>query len=651
MTEFCKLERFPLGAITAKGFLEDQMKRGKDGICGHLHELEKEMIADPFIKKSHVPAWKEENQLGWGAEISGNYWTGYIQFAYTLGDKEMIAVAENWVNEMIKKQRADGYLGTYREESANPYEDYNAWGTACAMRGLIAFYEATGREDVLDAVYRCMLWFCDTWAGEKKTCYVGQYIIEPMIFVYAVTGDKRLADFAEEYLLYLTRNDIFHNSYKAMLEEQLQYNANHTAGYGINLRLPALVYAACGNKEYLKASEHGIEQVIKYACHLSGSPVSISEYLGPVGCTTETEYCSYAFYNTTYSYMSFITGNTFYGDLSEQMFYNGAQGARKKDEKAIAYLNAPNQIYATSNSSSSFVDMQVYAPCYPTSCCPVNAVAVVPEFVRGMLLKDKKDNVYVMAYGPCRLDYNDIHITEKTEYPFRNTVCFSIDCDKSFELHLKIPSWSKGYTVYVNGIERTAEKKDGFICLSQSWKCGDTVEISFKAEIEVVKVNDYLHKHPLAVRYGALLFSYHIPEIWQSVEGRPMTKLADGWSWYDVQPYYEEADVPEYHERVGLRRYQISWNIALDENLSAKDFTVEEIETDGYAWETPKIKLHTHCYKAPYLCAMYPKKTFEPYTEYQKVTEKLSLELVPYGCTNLRITYFPKADLKTRNTK
>jgi len=63
-------------------------------------------------------------------------------------------------------------------------------------------------------------------------------------------------------------------------------------------------------------------------------------------------------------------------------------------------------------------------------------------------------------------------------------------------------------------------------------------------------------------------------------------------------------------------------------------------------WENPPIKLHTHCYKAPYLNALYEGKTFEPIGDYQYVTDKISLTLVPYGCTNLRITYFPKADLK-----
>ena len=648
MKTYQKLNRYPLGAIHAKGFLRDQMERGKDGISGHLYELEPGMIADPYINKTYVPAWGDGDQSGWGGEISGNYWTGYIQFAYTLNDPEMIAIATDWVDTMLKKQKPDGYLGTYYEEDAKIHEDYNGWGTACAMRGLIAFYEATGRRDVLDAVHRCMLWFCDNWDGDNKTCYGGPFLIEPMVFTYYHTGDDRLRAYAEDYLQFLCKHDIFKLSYKSMLTERFHYNSNHSAGLGTTVRLPALVYSVTGKEEYLQATARRIGQIYDKIVQITGSPACTAEYASPIGAIAETEYCSYAFYNAMYSYMSYISGESKYGDMMEQMFYNGAQGARKKDEKAIAYLSSPNQIYATEHSSHSHNnDFQAYAPCYPVSCCPVNAVAVVPEFVRGMLLHDAEDNVYVMAYGPCTLHHGDTALTLDTLYPFRNSVSVRIDCEKQFAICLKIPAWCKGYSITVNGEAVDSTAKDGFATILRAWKSGDTVTITFQAEVEtvVIRDDDNAGKHPIAIRYGALVFSYHIPEKWTPIKGSPMTPLPDGWSWYNVDPAFEEANVADPHEQLGLRREQISWNVALDEHLTAKDFTVEELPPDGYVWENPPIRLHTHCYKAPYLCSPYPNKTYEPYEAYQYVTERLPLTLEPYGCTNLRITYFPKADL------
>lgn len=644
-----KLDRFSLGSITPNGFLKEQMLRGKDGMAGHLYELEPEMIEAPFIRDFFVKAWGNGDQEGWGAEISGNYWSGYIQYAYTLNDSEMIKKATEWVSEVLKRQKKDGYLGTYLKEDSNIYDDYNAWGVACMARGLIAFYEATKREDVLNAVYKCMLWFCENWAGDKKTSYAGHSIIEPMIFVYKYIGDERLVKFSEEYLEYVCRNDIFSCSYKAMLNDEFHFNSNHTAGLGVFIRMPALTYCATGKKEYLRATERRIEQIRKMATQLSGSPVSVTEYLGPVGATTETEYCSYAFYNALYSYMNFITGDSKYGDYMEEMFYNGTQGARKKDEKAIAYLNSPNQVYASDISSVSQYDMQVYAPCYPTACCPVNSVAVIPEFVRGMMLRDNENNVYVSAYCPCSLNYEDISIDEETLYPFRNNVKFCINCKKNFSLFLKKPFWAEDFELKINNNSVDIKVNDlGYIEIKKEWEKGDIVEIVFETKPKVITVDDsnFASKFPLAIKYGALLFAYHIPEVWTEIAGKPMTPLPDGWSWYKAYPKFEEADCADAHERFGLRSGQYSWNIALDEDITSDDIQVELLNENGYVWETPPIKLRTHCYKAPYMCAPYEGKTFEPFGKYQYVTDRQELVLEPYGCTNLRITYFPRANLK-----
>lgn len=650
MEKYQKLSTLPLGSIKAEGFLKDQMLIGKDGMAGHLHQLEPEMIADPYVKDTHVKAWSANTQVGWQAEISGNYWNGYIQHAFTLGDEEMIARATRWVDDMLKQQRDDGYLGTYRHKGADMFDDYNAWGSTCAYRGLIYFYEATGRQDVLDALHRALLWFCENWAGDNKTCYAGHAIVEPMILVYFITGDKRLLDFALEYMEYVCEHDIFKLSYKSMLEDDLIYFSNHAAGLSHVVSFPMLAYAATGKQKYLDAAARRLEQAQQKNTHISGGAACVAEYIAPIGSTVETEYCSFTNYALSYNYMTGVTGDPKYGDWMENVFYNAAQGARKKDERAIAYLTAPNQIYATMWSSSSGNDVQVYAPCHRVACCPVNAVVIVPQFVRSMIHRDDADNLYVIAYGPCSVNYKGISITERTLYPFRNKVEFQINCCKQFALNLKIPGWAKGYTVTVNGEELTLENKGGFVTVDRQWHCGDSVQISFKTEVEVVKVDDtdYAAKYPLAIRYGALVFSYHIPEIWKPVAGNPMTPLPEGWSWYNINPAFEEADIPNFYERLGHRRQQFSWNIVLDENLSSADFEVEEIPENGYVWENPPIRLHTHCYKAPYMNAPYQLITHEPFGKYQRVTERLPLTLEPYGCTNLRITYFHKADLSNR---
>ncbi|MCQ2398973.1 MAG: hypothetical protein MJ072_00520, partial [Clostridia bacterium] len=105
---FNKLDRFPLGSITADGFLKEQLIRSKNGMCGHLKDFEPQMIVAPYTGSETVADWGKENQYGWGAEIAGNYWTGYIQTAFTLHDEEMIKTATWWVDTVLKLQNKDG---------------------------------------------------------------------------------------------------------------------------------------------------------------------------------------------------------------------------------------------------------------------------------------------------------------------------------------------------------------------------------------------------------------------------------------------------------------------------------------------------------------------------------------------------------------
>ncbi len=652
MKTYHKLNRFPLGAIKAEGFLKEQMLRGKDGMAGHLYELEPDIIKNPYLGLDYnIKEWAGGAiQLGWGAEISGHYWTGYIQHAFVLNDPEMIKTATWWIDTMMKTQREDGYLGTYYKNDEYMYDDYNAWGTSCAMRGLLAFYEATGREDVLQAAYRCLKWFVKNWSGDKKTTYAGAGIIDTMVTCYYLTGDEELIKFCEDYTEFMAEHTVYRNSYKHFLENTIYYYSNHTVAVGTMAKCPALLYSANGNEKYLKASENYISMLRKKYMQLTGGFVSHAEWLGAVSAVTETEYCCNEVFNLAYSHMSYITGEAKYGDYMEEVFYNSAQGARKKDERAIAYMSAPNQVYATDTSTISGPDpdMQAYAPCYPTACCPVMAVAIVPEFVRGMMLKDDSNNIYMTAYGPCSLKYEGISINELTDYPFRNNVTFDIKAKNQMSVFLKIPGWAKGYSITLNGESITAEKNaDGYVEVNHLWSGNDTLTITFDAEVEVVQVDDSDagKKHPIAFKYGALLYSYHIPERWKEIKGNPSTPLPEDWSWFNVTP---DIDYSMYTSDTRFidKKLANTWNVAVDENLSPTDVTVEEVEKQGYVWENPMIKLHTTCYKAPHAYPVYPRKTYEPFGDKQPVTDKLPLTLVPFGCTNLRITYFPRADLK-----
>jgi hypothetical protein len=98
-TDFAEL---PIGAIKAQGWLHDQLVRQKDGFSGHLDEVYREVVGPDN-------AWIGGEGDTWER---GPYWIdGLVPLAYLLGDEELIAKANVWVEAMLTTATEDGYFG------------------------------------------------------------------------------------------------------------------------------------------------------------------------------------------------------------------------------------------------------------------------------------------------------------------------------------------------------------------------------------------------------------------------------------------------------------------------------------------------------------------------------------------------------------
>lgn len=652
MDRYQKLHRLPLGHVRASGWAGEQLRRNINGMGGNLDKLEPGMIATPYTTRETYEGWGTERCAGWGAEISGNYWCGLIQLAFTSGDPEMIQKAETWVNTVLANQREDGYLGTYRDGD-DFFDDYNAWGTNFGMNALLAYYDATGREDILQAVHRCMLWFCRNWAGDRKTRYGGMTIVESMTRVYQLTGDKALLDFCYDYFDFMERNDLFDGSLSAMLSPDVHYNSTHGSLYADQVDRPALMYACNGDEKYLQASLNAYQKTKDKLLLPTGGITCESEYLAPVGSVVETEYCAITFYNKSLANLAQITGDTCFADDMEQTVFNCGEGARKKDERAIAYLTSPNQVMASPSSSYANEGHQVYAPCVPVSCCPVNSVRVIPEFIRNIAMEGD-DGLYFSVYAPSITQYGGMQITLETDYPFRDKLTFRFEAAGDdiapIPCHFRIPGWCDSPCATLNG-QSIALNGTGYASIDHLFVPGDVLELRFpmKPYITVLHDDDRLRIHPLSIFRGPLLYSLPIPEIWDGYPGNPATPLPEGWQWYRVNPVIPPSGLDVYDD-MGMRRHLIGWNAALDENLNPEDIEVIDDGSSDYPWEHSPIKLNLRGWRAPYSYAPYPQKTLEPYVEngYAYISEEMPLTLIPYGCTALRISCFPRADLRKK---
>jgi len=160
-------------------------------------------------------------------------------------------------------------------------------------------------------------------------------------------------------------------------------------------------------------------------------------------------------------------------------------------------------------------------------CCPPNATQVAALYVRGMWMRQGDGNLAALLYGPCSVSTKvsgvTVNITEKTNYPFENTVEIALQPEQPVEmtLILRNPAWSRDTTITCEGAGIV--RKGMYWQVQKKWKAGDLVKIKFTPVVRtIMAVNG-----EVALQYGALVFAKPIPAKETVVANYPVNGFHD----------------------------------------------------------------------------------------------------------------------------
>ncbi len=651
--ERAKLIPLPFGSITSTGWIQTLLERSKAGMGGHFGEFDPDQFEKPYATRDYdstIPGckqWGSGANPGWCAEMAGEYRLGQIMLAGALNDPELLEKFEAWREAAFALQEPDGYLGAYKKTD-NRLEDYNAWGCHFVYRAFLLDYERTGDRRILDAVHRGLLWFTRTWDGDNKTRYVAPTIIWPMVAVYRLTGDARLLAFCEDYAEWLNAYPSWrpHTATFAPVSStgcfdafSLEEGAYHVVAYAVRAQLPGILSLANGD-DFPKA-----KSLRAYSMHLNRmgwqatyAPSSERERTGPAGCVRVTEYCNFLNWMEYMQVLARLTGESRFGDMIERMTFNAAMGARKKDERAMAYDSSPNQFLATKTSDLGGCEpyYQAYTPCLFAACCPAQSIRLLPSYLAKAVMKTPTGDLAVNTYGPCRVKTPDgVSLDIETLYPFEDTVRIRVSAEKPWSgtLRLRCPVWAKGCSVTKNGKACATEAKDGWLVVEGPWQRED-IAVTFKAEPVVRAVREVYQAEPLrVVERGPLVFTQPLKEKWTEVEANEKSRpLPTGWPWFDVTC----AEKPDL------------WAMPFATAYGTAEIRVKRTPNADYPWENPPIRLEVPMIRATRAYPPNPEKGPHNVAPCNPVPAddgaKVELvEFVPFGATNLRITCFPVA--------
>ena len=217
-------------------------------------------------------------------------------------------------------------------------------------------------------------------------------------------------------------------------------------------KLGAIIYMHTGERRYLDATVNAYRKLDRDQMLIDGIPSCMEDLAGKDPLDGH-ETCDIADYTWSVGYLLMATGKAEYADKIERACFNAAPGAVTSDFRALQYFSYPNQVLATSTSNHTLFfrgyPWMSYRPNPGTECCAGNVHRVMPNFAARMWLRDKQGGVVAALYGPGAFVGNvgqpaqTVTISEETDYPFGETITFTIHTPAAveFPFSFRIPEW------------------------------------------------------------------------------------------------------------------------------------------------------------------------------------------------------------------
>jgi DUF1680 family protein len=128
-------------------------------------------------------------------------------------------------------------------------------------------------------------------------------------------------------------------------------------------------------------------------------------------------------------------------------------------------------------------------------CCPpmfLKMMGAMPSYIYATDLESIYVNLFVGSKARTEVEGTKVSIRQVTRYPWEGTVRITVDPEKPlpFALMLRIPAWSNGETVRVNGQRiRTDQRVRGYLRIDRKWNPNDVIELSMPMPARQVFAN------------------------------------------------------------------------------------------------------------------------------------------------------------------
>ncbi|MDR1742788.1 MAG: glycoside hydrolase family 127 protein [Dysgonamonadaceae bacterium] len=516
-------QQFPLppGSIRLSGFLENDIQNfiehWNKGVVPYAE------MADFFRNGRRQFALGEM----WGKAVR----SACMFYRYTQ-DPELKRMIDATVNDLLSTQQKNGSISCVRINQQPDDPNGDLWERKYAMLGLEEYYQWVNPDPrVLESLKRqadCIISQIGdapkapiTEQGWSETGIESSSLLEPFMRLYNRTGEKRYLEFAT----YIVDNgaskgsNIFQQAINNV--EPAKMGLPYPKAYEMTSVFEGLVeyYRATGDPKYKQAIQNYFNNVKNREITIVGN--GGGHGIGGEGWNNMAfeqsdpdivrmmETCVGVTWMKFCSQMMRLTGDPAAMDEIERYVYNGLIGAMKPHGDGFSYCNLLNG-HKTNNTGWGwdFGDLRV-------TCCNLNGpmgLAYIPFVAVTTTKNGPVINLYNAAtVGMTTPSGNPLNLSIETDFPQSGKVSVKVNPEKpeSFDVKLRIPSWSARTSVKVNGAAQPVTAGT-YASIKRQWKAGDTIEIVLEMRCRLLlssQCSNPQGNNRQAVVYGPIVLS------------------------------------------------------------------------------------------------------------------------------------------------
>jgi DUF1680 family protein len=472
-------------------------------------------------------------------------------------DKNLDAEMDKAIALLTKVQRKDGYIhtpvlieerwGTLGPEELKKQLGFEKYNMGHLMTAACIHYRATGKTNFLDIAKGVANFLYDFY--KKASPELARNAICPshymgIVEMYRTTKDLKYLELANNLInIRGTTNDGTDDNQDRIPFRQQTTAMGHAVRANYLYAGVADLYAETGEKKLLDNLESIWDDVTYRKMYITGACGSLYDGVSPDGtsynpadvqkihqaygrpfqlpnATAHTETCA-NIGNVLWNWrMLQITADAKYTDIVELALYNSVLSGINLEGKKFFYNNPLNVSAKLPFKQRWSKEREGYIAL--SNCCAPNVTRTIAE-VSNYTYNLSKEGLYVNLYSSNNLNTmtlsgDKLEVEQQTNYPWDGKIVLKIvkAPKDSYAFFLRIPGWSQGTTILINGKNVDEAIVSGsYQKIAQKWKKGDVIELNIPMPVELMEANPLVEeiKNQVAVKRGPIVYCLESNEL------------------------------------------------------------------------------------------------------------------------------------------